>query len=481
MAVAPKIVSINRIRAGAYEGASQTPRAKGWNSDNSGSANSQLLPNLSTLRNRSRSAYRNHPYIFKAINTLVSDEIGGGILPRSTSTTNKEELNDYWQRVSSNIDPEGVLDFNAMLTVMSTGKRVSGEVFIRKRVRRGASFESPLQLQVLESEFLSESLNRVLPNGNRIVGGIEFNTRGQRVAYYFYTEHPGGNGIGFLYQQKTVRILAKDVIHYYSPTRVGMVRGEPDASQSLLKTYSLEAYVDAELQRKEAKANYTGIITRDPQVFELDPEEAPVEQGTTTIMPNSMLELLPGEDATLLEGDQAGTGYDLFMDEQLRAIAAGFEIPVELMTGKWGNVNDRLVRSIMNSYRRRIGSDQNLTISQVCNKVWAWSIEAGVLTGELNVPMDERRNVDWKPHAHAFDNPVADTQSRIMQIDAGLRSRSSIIAERGYDAEEVDAARKSDKDREDALGLEQTGSADDVRATGNPVKTPIPAKPSVPL
>jgi len=478
MAVQNKVVSINRIRAGAYDGASQTERALSWNADAPGSANTQLLPQLNTLRNRSRSAYRNHPYIFKAINTLVSDEIGEGIMPRSTSA-NKIELNAYWKEVSKHFDPEGVLDFSGMLTVMAVGKRVSGEIFIRKRIRRGAGYGSPLQLQVLESEFLSEALNKSLPNGNRVVGGIEFNKRGQRVAYYFYTEHPGGNGNSWQFNQKTVRIRARDVIHYYAPKRVGMVRGEPDASQSLLKTYSLEAYSLAESARKAAKSSYTGIITRNPEVFSLDEDETLVEQGATQIQPNSMLELLPGEDATLMEGDNAGTGFDLYMDETLRSIAAGFEIPFELLTGNWSNVNDRLVRAINNSYRRRIKTEQALTINQVCNTVWQWLMEASVLTGFRDVSMDEATQVEWIPSAWNYENPVQDVQARLMEVDGGLRSRSSVVAERGLDIEEVDAARREDKDREESLDLTQ-GKPEAASATGNPANSNAPSKPSKP-
>jgi capsid protein len=43
-----------------------------------------------------------------------------------------------------------------------------------------------------------------------------------------------------------------------------------------------------------------------------------------------------------------------------------------------------------------------------------------------------------------------------MQINGWLKSRSQSIAERGYDAEEVDAAIAADKAREKAMGLSFT-------------------------
>jgi capsid protein len=42
---------------------------------------------------------------------------------------------------------------------------------------------------------------------------------------------------------------------------------------------------------------------------------------------------------------------------------------------------------------------------------------------------------------------------KIKQIDAGLKSRTQALAERGYDAEQVDAEIAADRAREQPLGL----------------------------
>ena len=50
-------------------------------------------------------------------------------------------------------------------------------------------------------------------------------------------------------------------------------------------------------------------------------------------------------------------------------------------------------------------------------------------------------------------DPLKDARAEIEQIEAGLKSRTLAIAERGYDAEQVDAEIAADKAREQALGL----------------------------
>jgi capsid protein len=50
-------------------------------------------------------------------------------------------------------------------------------------------------------------------------------------------------------------------------------------------------------------------------------------------------------------------------------------------------------------------------------------------------------------------DPLKDARAEIEQIEAGLKSRTQALAERGYDAEQVDAEIAADKAREKSLGL----------------------------
>jgi capsid protein len=54
---------------------------------------------------------------------------------------------------------------------------------------------------------------------------------------------------------------------------------------------------------------------------------------------------------------------------------------------------------------------------------------------------------------------MKDARAEIEQIDAGLKSRTQALAERGYDAEQVDAEIAADKAREKSLGLSFSSTA----------------------
>jgi capsid protein len=65
----------------------------------------------------------------------------------------------------------------------------------------------------------------------------------------------------------------------------------------------------------------------------------------------------------------------------------------------------------------------------------------------------------WLPPKWDWVDPMKDARAEIEQIDAGLKSRTQALAERGYDAEQVDAEIAADRARENSLGLTFSSTA----------------------
>src|SRR5690606_28096584 len=127
--------------------------------------------------------------------------------------------------------------------------------------------------------------------------------------------------------------------------------------------------------------------------------------------------------------------------------------------------NDMLKANYSNSrlalleFRRRIEAYQHaVMVWQFCRRVWARWMDTAVMAGVLDVPGYEyqRREYlgcDWLPPKWDWIDPLKDARAEIEQIGAGLKSRSQALAERGYDAEQVDAQIAADQAREKSLGL----------------------------
>jgi lambda family phage portal protein len=122
--------------------------------------------------------------------------------------------------------------------------------------------------------------------------------------------------------------------------------------------------------------------------------------------------------------------------------------------------NDMLKANYSNSrlalleFRRRIEAYQHaVMVWQLCRRVWARWMDTAVLAGALDLPDYEARRrehlaCDWLPPKWDWVDPLKDARAEIEQIEAGLKSRTQALAERGYDAEQVDAEIAADRARE---------------------------------
>ncbi|MBV2132041.1 phage portal protein [Pseudomonas sp. MAP12] len=449
----------------SYDAASHGRRLKGWAPGSPGPTRA-VVGQMSTVRARSRDAGRNNGWIANGVRNWVSNEVGAGIKPRSRAPNAAfaAEANRLWEEeFRAAADYDGTLDVYGLMALAVRSRKESGEVFVRIRhLGLASGAPVPVQFQLIESDQVPHTHNE-LRQDREIVAGVEFNLAGQRTNYWMYRRHPFDMAVTGM---ELVQVPAADVIHHFAPLRPGQVRGMAETVQALIKARDFDEYDDAELTRKKTRANYTGTITRaayDDSDFQFDPFTGePLDGGAApmvNIEPGTFPALLPGEEIKLFEGDQGGA-YGEFMRQQLMGVAASLGIPYELLSGDMRNVNDRVLRALLNEYRRLIEQSQWLyTIPQLCQRMWDAFIDAAVLSGRLKA-RDYATNrraylaCDWRPHAWRYMHPVQDAQGELMLIKGGLGSRAAAAAERGYDVEDIDRQNKADTDRAQGLGLQ---------------------------
>jgi lambda family phage portal protein len=358
-----------------------------------------------------------------------------------------------------------VLDYYGIQNVATRELIESGEGMIRLRTRPiSEGLPVPLQLQILEPEFCPETHTDTT---KRIYHGVEFNGVGRRTTYWMYRQHPGDgrfNTVG----QDLIPVPASTVLPHYMPLRAGQIRGVPWLVQALIKAKDFDEYDDAELVRKKNRASFTGVLTRptlDETDWLFDPMTgAAVDKDAagvplTNFEAGQFMSLIPGEDIKLFDGDSTGAGYSDFSRQQLLGFSAGIGVPYEFLSGDMKDVNDRLMRVILNEYHRRVEQIQWLiTVPQICVPVWEAFIDLAVLTGALSAPdyENQRKNYlkcGWNPQRWPYLNPLQDVEAAGKEIQYGLQSRTGAAAERGLVAEEIDSQNAEDKKRAESYGL----------------------------
>lgn len=433
-----------------YEGATRGARSIGW-------AASGIGPNLAiqgsgkTLRDRSRAGYRNSTLLHSGIDKNTTNEVGRGFTMMSlcADTEFSESWNKTWKVCSTQLDPWGNMNFGAIMDLAVRSRGMSGECFIvklRRRIESGLAV--PLQVEVLEADLCPIDLDRRISVRRRIIQGVEFDGK-NIVAYWFYKAHPE-DGIDCVSLNDLRRVPASDVIHHYKVLRPGQVRAEPDTSAVLLKDRTFADYDDAELVRKKERSKFTGFLYREgagTEDYLFDPatgkkiydDDEAVPESSESIQGGTVLRGVPGEKLDLFDGDDTGSGYKDYMRWQGLLLGAGFNIPYQLLTGDWEGVNDRLVRAIMNEYRRGIGFNQvNLSGFQVAFKIWKWAIDEAVLLGIVPAPnfaanKQDYYKVDIRPDAFKHLHPEQDINARNKAINNNISNVEVEAAEYGQD------------------------------------------------
>lgn len=452
-----------------YDAAGYGRRMRGWNPPSSGP--NKAVANLQTIRNRARDAVRNDWSGEAAITKWTTNLIGIGITPRFNRITDKarkQSISDLWSDFVATSDADGVLNYYGQQTLVVRSWLDSGEVFARRRYRRvNSGLPVPVQIQLIEADFvpmLDADTWPGLPSGNRIRSGIELDKNGQRAAYWIYKAHPGdGNSLG-PNPGDLVRVPSEDIRHIFSPTRPGQLRGVPVLASILARLRSINDYDDAVLERQKLANLFVAFITRtmpgaDADI-DIDPlTNLPIEfdgsQPLAGLSPGLTQELDPGQDVKFANPPEAGTTYSDYMRTQNMATASAAGVPYEIFSGDIANISDRTLRVVIQEFRRLAEQRQwQIIIPMFCQPVVEWFADAALLVGGITAAeLDSVRRVEHAPHGWQYIHPVQDPQGKQIEVDAGFRSRSSVIAERGDDPEKVDDERKADKEREDALGL----------------------------
>ena len=432
--------------ARSYEGAQGGRRNQNWQTPST-SADAALGPSLERLRNRSRDLTRNNPFAARAVQVLVNNTVGGGVLGqcKSRSKTREQRWNaawENWAKTPSLCDYDNRADFWGLQALVFRTVVESGECLIRKRIDPTAEF--PLKLQVLEPDFIDDATKDGLTeDGGYIRQGIEYNVRDQRVAYHLHRQHPGDR-ITALHKYETVRVPADEIIAVFRRDRPGQGRGVPWGASVISRLRDFDDFSDAQLLKQKISACFTGFV--------IDSESQ--DTGGTPPLAESLepgsIEILPaGKDVRFASPPSVGE-FDQFSRAMLLQIAAGYGITYEALTSDLSNANYSSARMGHLEFSRNVDCWQKqILVAQMLGPIWNWFKQSAEIIGDD--PMDVR--MQWTPARRELIDPQKEVGAIIEAVRGGLMSLSEAIRRSGYEPGEVMAEIARDAAMLDELGL----------------------------
>lgn len=451
-----------------FEGAAGGRRNDRWRATGA-DANAENAPALAKLRNRARDQRRNNPFAERAITGIADNAVGAGIVPLPLAKRDRDGLRlmDLWKAwaETTSCDADGLEDFYGLQHMIMEAVAESGECLIRRRRRFSSDgLPVPVQLQVLEADFLDE--NKAATIGlNEVIQGVEFDALGRRVAYWLFDRHPGSNAAWGSLQ--STRVPAEDVIHVFLRKRPGQARGYTWLAPVIQRMSSFDEMEDAVMEQAKIAACFAAFVTKDPETH------TGVKKGPALIdrmEPGIVQELSMGE-AVSFGSPPTFNGYTTYSWQALHAIAVGLGVPYELLTGDLKGVNFSSGRMGWLNFARRVDVWQwRMLIPQLCDQVWRWFMEAQVL---LPGGVTDDVKAYWVPPRRDMVDPKSETENVITRVRNGLTTWPDALRELGITdpkrhAEQIQKA----NEMIDEYGLVLDCDPRRVAAAGSPSQPP---------
>ena len=418
------------------------------------SPNSELERESETLRDRAKDLFRNDSFASSAINGRVDNVVGCGIRMQSriqpgegVSESRAAELNRQveapfrvWARAEKLAQKQRLFE---------RCRGIYGEGFLILSDRGSADKPVPLSIQVIAPERI-ETPPGLLGDPNVRMGvRLDPATR-KPTAYYLRTVHPNDTlETSWTYEE----VPADRVVHVFEERFPGQVRGVPWLAPAMADLKDIKDFKETHLIAEQVAACFTVFIEKDEFG---DPRAAAEGAASETasdggriedIEPGLIQYLRKGESVKFGDPNRPGNTLGPFLEWHLKAVAAAIRYPFEL-----------LVKHYENSYS---GGRLSLIDGRIAFSCWQQeSIEGGwqrvsdrfveelVIVGGIDIEPDEfesNRSVflqqSWVPPGMPWIDPVKEVRGDREAIDGGLSTRSTSLASRGWDYDEVQEQR----------------------------------------
>ena len=467
-------------------------------------ADEHLRLTLRNMRARSRQLCMNDPYAKRFLSLLVTNIVGDqGIRLQNQAMqpdmNGKKDRNgrpimvfDVWanegiEAAWDDWSMEGMCDVtgeHSLVDLQATVVRSvarDGEILVHKVYGREWN-KYGFALQLIEADYLDEDYWKLLPNGNRIIMGVEKNPWGKRVAYHILTLHPGEMMMGFAPQQLVPqaqiygangkwyqRVPAEEIIHIGVSERPGQTRFVPWMYASMIRLNHLDAYEEAAIINARIGASKMGFFKTSGDLEGLATDKA--DDGTllTEADPGTFSKLPEGYEFQAFDPKYPDAEFKPFNSAMLHGITAGWDMAYSSVTGDLNEVNFSSIRSGKIDERDVYKMLQQFHIRKLlgpgAQKVFPCWLDTALMLGSIRMQngialpyskKDKFNSPKWQPRGFDWVDPKNDIEADLMAVNGGFMTRSEVCGKRGKDFRDVCAELAEEKRIADEYSLDFT-------------------------
>lgn len=462
----------------------------GWN-PLSASADADLLPDLDTLVARSRDLSRNNGLVAGGMQTL-RDNIVGAVLKLSASPDYRllgwtREKSLEWENIAeakfrswaetTEIDAARSLNLLGLTLQALGGSMTNGDAVALPLWLPRPGEKWSTRLMMVEADRLCTPLG--LEYREDIRGGIEFDKFGAPLAYHILKRHPGDRfafpGMLASPALQWDRIPAftawgrRRVIHLHDKERTGQSRGKPLISAVMREFHMAGKYSSNELQASVASSLVAAFLESDlspdasAQLFGDDPRESwktsvKQAQSIRKLSGAAIIPLPAGAKMSPFTPGRPNQAFEAFMLAVLRHIAAGMNMPYELLLKDFSKTNYSSARAALLEAWRYFNGRRRWLVDAWLRPIYELWLEEAINAGEIEAPGYYENRYAYNRCRFIFGgkgwvDPVKEAQAAVLRMNAGLSTMEAECAEQGLDYEEVLDQQAVEKRMKEERGL----------------------------
>lgn len=364
-----------------------------------------------------------------------------------------ERLMAWWQR-PENCDVAGRHGLPRLLRLAEERRTVDGDVFLLKltgqRVRG--------KIQAIESDRVVDPRDDNGRSDATWVHGVSVNESGRALGYAVHKRTRGGKGL-----ELDRVVAARNVIHHGFYDRFDQVRGVSPLAPAVNAFRDVYEAADYALAKAKVSQMFGLVFYREAMDAagtldnSTDPYEVDFGRGPV------LLDLEPGDKAEFLESKTPATEFQSFAQLMVSVALKSLDIPYSFFDESFTNFYGS--RGALLHYQKSCEA-KRADVKDVLRKLTTWRMSLWIDDGVLSLPSGvslSDLNGEWIPAGLAWWDPAKEIRGDVEAINAGLRTRSEIRAEK-YGDDWIDVVDQLARER---VALEERGlmpDADDAPA-----------------
>ena len=451
------------------------------------SADMELDGELSTLVARSRDLIRNNGIASGAIQTLVDNVVGNGLklvsIPGHRILGLDIDYLEEWARKVESLwriwsesvycDAARKLNFNSQTALIFRSVIENGEALALVLWRENSANPFATCFQLLEPDRLSNPDFK--QNSEFLRDGIEINQYGEAENYWISKYYPNDYyyGQGANTWQKIAAQTPfgrKLILHVHHPERIGQNRGKPLFTSIMPLFKMLDHYERSELKASVVNAMIAAFIETpmdSESIAEMFGESVDDylekrKDWSVKLEGGSIIPVFPGDKVSAFTPSRPNSSYAAFVENVLRHIGTGLNIPLELLMKDFSKTNYSSARAALIEAWRFFNGRRSWIINYWAKPVFELWLEESVNRGLIEAPNFYEKKAawcrcKWIGPGRGWVDPVKEAQASQIRMESGLSTLEDECASQGLDWEEVLMQRVRELKRMRELGLSTSG------------------------